>query len=380
MHHNRIWQLLSRKMDGEANMDELRELEQLLMNFPEDAYKIDIVSSYLQKKHNPETFDEQQNQVWEKHLESMCSLYPGEFTDSPPENSPPRQLSIISHLQRNKTLVFSVMFIAITTISYLFYQKQINRSLVNNNRVELSAQNNLPHPSKTKMVLPDGTQVWLNGNSHISYQEDFGKNNKREVALTGEAFFDVAHNARVPFIVHAKTINITVKGTVFNVKAYPEDKNVETSLLKGSVEVCAKTDPKRKFILKPSEKITISVATEKEARAPMTGKKALLGNNNDNKSYHIDNLQPEPSSSIIPEVAWLQNKLVFNGEPLSEIVEKMQRWYGVTIEIKDDRLNDLRFTGAFNNETLREALNALQATYPFEISADNNRITLYIKQ
>ena len=122
------------------------------------------------------------------------------------------------------------------------------------------------------------------------------------------------------------------------------------------------------------------MATEKEARAPMTGKKALLGNNNDNKSYHIDNLQPEPSSSIIPEVAWLQNKLVFNGEPLSEIVEKMQRWYGVTIEIKDDRLNDLRFTGAFNNETLREALNALQATYPFEISADNNRITLYIKQ
>ena len=70
---------------------------------------------------------------------------------------------------------------------------------------------------------------------------------------------------------------------------------------------------------------------------------------------------------------------MFSSEPLSEIVEKMQRWYGATIEIKDDRLKDLRFTGAFTNETLRQALNELQATYPFEINTDNNVVILYIK-
>ncbi len=381
MHQNRIWQLLSRKMDGEANMDELRELEQLLMTLPEDAYKIDIVTSYLQKKNNPETFDEEETQAWEKHIDSMRSLYPEEFNDTIAQILPPSRLSIISQPKRRKAFAFSLLFIAMIGILFLLYQKQDKPSFANNNRVEhSSAQKNLPHLSKTKMLLPDGTQVWLNGNSHISYLEDFGKNNKREVALIGEAFFDVTHNARVPFIVHAKAINITVKGTAFNVKAYPEDKNVETSLLRGMVEVSTKADPKRKFILKPSEKITIAVATENETLKPVTGKKTLVEKNNDTKLYHIDNLQPEPSSSIIPEVAWLQNKLVFNGEPLSEIVERMQRWYGATIEIKDNRLKDLRFTGSFNNETLRQALNALQATYPFEINADNNTITLYIKQ
>lgn len=380
MQQDRIWQLLSRKMDGEASMDELRELEQLLMNLPEDAYKIDIVTSYIQKKHTPDTFDEEETQAWEKHIGFMRTSYPEEFNDGFADNLPRRRLSIIGQLRHHRALAFSLLFIGIIVVSVLLYRKQASPSLANSNRVEqLSAQNSLPHPSKRKMVLPDGTQVWLNGNSDVSYQEDFGKNNKREVVLTGEAFFEVTHNARVPFLVHAKTIIIRVKGTAFNVKAYPEDKNVETSLLKGIVEVSAKTDPKRKFILKPSEKITIAVATNNEIRKAETGKKELAEDNN-NRLYHIDNLKPEPSTSIIPEVAWLQNKLVFNGEPLSEIVEKMQRWYGATIEIKDDRLKDLRFTGAFSNETLRQALNALQATYPFEASIGNNTVTLYIKQ
>jgi transmembrane sensor len=381
MQPDRIWQLLSRKMDGEASMDELRELEQLLMNLPEDAYKIDIVTSYIQKKHTPDTLDEEETQAWEKHIGFMSTSYPEEFNDSSADNLPLRRLSIIGQLRRHKALAFSLMFTAIIVVSVLLYRKQASPSLANSHRVEqLSAQNSPAHPSKTKMVLPDGTQVWLNGNSHVTYQEDFGKNNKRDVVLTGEAFFEVTHNARTPFYVHAKTINIKVKGTAFNVKAYPEDKNVETSLLRGMVEVSATTDPKRKFILKPSEKITIAVATDNEIRKSATGTKQSVENNNDNKLYHIDNLKPEPSTSIIPEVAWLQNKLVFNGEPLSEIVEKMQRWYGATIEIKDDRLKDLRFTGAFSNETLPQALNALQATYPFETSIGDNTVTLYIKQ
>ena len=141
----------------------------------------------------------------------------------------------------------------------------------------------------------------------------------------------------------------------------------------------SKADPKRKFVLKPSEKINISASADNEIPQSTAGKKVLSESAADNNIYSIDKLQPEPGSNIIPEVAWLQNKLVFGSEPLSEIVEKMQRWYGTTIKIKDNRLKDLRFTGAFSNETLRQALNALQATYPFEISIDNNVVILYIK-
>jgi hypothetical protein len=379
MHANRIWELLSRKMDGEASMDELRELEQLLMNLPEDAYKIDIVTSYLQKKPDSGTFEEE-TLAWEKHIGLMQNLHPEEFDDASSDVLPPRRHSLVNHFRWPKLVFYSILFVVIFSASWLLFQKHASSSLSPGaNHVQLSDQNNLPHPSKTKKILPDGTQVWLNGNSHISYQDDFGKNNKREVVLIGEAFFDVTHNAHVPFIVHARSINITVKGTAFNVKAYPEDKNVETSLLRGVVEVSSKADPKRKFVLKPSEKINISVSADNEMLQSTSGKKIVSESADDNNIYSIDKLQPEPGSNIIPEVAWLQNKLMFSSEPLSEIVEKLQRWYGATIEIKDDRLKDLRFTGAFTNETLRQALNELQATYPFEISTDNNVVILYIK-
>src|ERR1700712_2040550 len=177
MQEDRIWQLLSRKMDGEASMDELRELEQLLMNLPEEAYKIDIVTSYIQKKHTPDTFNEEETQAWEKHIGFMSTSYPEEFSYGSTDNLPLRRLSIIGQLRHHKALAFSLMFIGIIVVSVLLYRKQASPSLANSNRVEqLSPQNSLPHPLKTKMVLPDGTQVWLNGNSHISYHEDFGKN------------------------------------------------------------------------------------------------------------------------------------------------------------------------------------------------------------
>lgn len=379
MHSNRIWELLSRKVDGEASMDELRELEQLLMNLPEDAYKIDIVTAYLSKKPDSGAPGEEETLAWEKHIGIMRNMDPEEFDNASPVILPPTRHSWISHFRWPKAVLFALLPVIIFAASWLIYQKHVVSPLpVSANQVQLSDQPNLPHPSQTKKILPDGTKVWLNGNSHISYQENFGKNNKREVVLTGEAFFDVMHNAHAPFIVHAKSINITVIGTAFNVKAYPEDKNVETSLLRGAVEVSSKTDPKRKFVLKPSEKINISVSADNEMlRSP--GKKILSEGTDDNNIYSIDKLQPEHGSNIIPEVAWLQNKLMFSSEPLSEIVEKMQRWYGTTIEIKDDRLKDLRFTGTFSNETLSQALNALQATYPFEISMDNKVVILYIK-
>ncbi|OJW55877.1 MAG: hypothetical protein BGO55_04460 [Sphingobacteriales bacterium 50-39] len=368
-------------MDGEASMDELRELEQLLMDLPDDAYKIDIVTSYLKKRSDSGTFDEEDALAWEKHIGVMHNLYPEEFEDGTSVISPPRRRSLTGHLRRPIVVLFSILFVAVPAASWFFYHKQAGSSLPHKtDPVQLSDQNNLPHPSKTKKILPDGTQVWLNGNSRISYLDNFGKNNKREVVLVGEAFFDVTHDKHVPFIVHAKSINITVKGTAFNVKAYPEDKNVETSLLRGMVEVSTRSDPKRKFVLKPSEKINISVATDTEMLQPVSGKKTSPERTDDNNIYSIDKLQPDRGSNIIPEVAWLHDKLMFSSEPLEEIVEKMQRWYGVTIVIKDDRLKDLRFTGAFSNETLRQALSALQATYPFEITMDNNVVMLYMKQ
>src|SRR4029078_631833 len=90
--------------------------------------------------------------------------------------------------------------------------------------------------SKSKVQLPDGTQVWLNADSRIAYNEKF-QGNLREVTLEGEAYFDVVRDEKRPFVIHTAAIDIKVLGTAFNVRSYANEKNTETSLIRGSIEV-----------------------------------------------------------------------------------------------------------------------------------------------
>ena len=108
--------------------------------------------------------------------------------------------------------------------------------------------------SRTKLLLPDSTQVWLNSGSKLSYNKTYG-NGTREVTLSGEAYFDVVKNPAHPFIIHTVNIDIKVLGTAFNVKSFPGEKNTETSLIRGSIEVTFKNRPSEKIILKPNEKL-----------------------------------------------------------------------------------------------------------------------------
>jgi transmembrane sensor len=365
MNSERIWQLLSRKIDGEATMDELRELEQLLIENP-DAYKIDTVSAYLQKTGNKNTGGEEETAAWENHVLQARLAFPEDFisTNDPVKVGSPVTKSVFSRWAL-AAVVSGIILAAGGT--WVIYNKPGGYKI--SERIHKMSGGGSPVAhiiAKTKQILPDGTVVWLNGNSSISYSNDFGKN-IREVKLNGEAFFDVAHNVKIPFIVHAKTINITVKGTAFNVKAYPEEANVETALVRGVIELSTRSDPKRKIILKPYEKIIIP--------APDTGNITR----DDRNLYHIEKLIAEPSSNLIPEVSWLQDKLVFNSEPLSEVSEKMQRWYNVRIEIKNEELNGLKFTGVFERESLSQALSALQFTYPFEFEMHENNVYIFKK-
>ena len=117
--------------------------------------------------------------------------------------------------------------------------------------------------SRSRSVLPDGSTVWLNAGSKLYYENDF-TGATREVRLEGEAFFDVVKKTDRPFIVHTSGIDIKVLGTAFNVKSYPEDKTVETTLYRGSVKVFRHEESETGAIhLKPNEKLILS----KEAAA-----------------------------------------------------------------------------------------------------------------
>src|SRR6185312_12346715 len=133
---------------------------------------------------------------------------------------------------------------------------------------------------------------------------------------------------------------------------------VETSLIRGLVEVTNRIEPDRKILLKPNEKLVVMG----DGKTNVTEMAATDENKKTDASpaspYLIQKLSPEASTQLIPEISWLQDKLVFNHETFENLAIQMQRWYDVTIYFKDDEVRQFRYTGAFDKENIRQALNA----------------------
>ena len=223
--------------------------------------------------------------------------------------------------------------------------------------------------SKTQIQLPDGSTVWLNASSNLTYDKDFGKD-LREVNLVGEAFFNVTKDPAHPFIIHTKVIDVKVLGTEFNVRAYPNDSYTETSLIRGRVEITVKNRPEEKHYLKPNEKMSVAnnILDEKSPRLT--------------KSEPIILTQPlsyaQTDSSII-ETSWLNNRLIFQqNETFREVALKLERSYGVHINFLSEQVADeYRPFVSFKNETINQALDELREGYKFnyEIAGDNITIS-----
>lgn len=203
---------------------------------------------------------------------------------------------------------------------------------------------------KSRITLPDGTQVWLNSNSRLTYDEhSFGRQN-RELTLSGEAFFDVAQNGDHPFIIHAGKVDIRVLGTAFNVKAYTTDSMVATTLIRGKIAVSFR---EQTLVLQPEEKLTIPLTTI----APVI-------------RQHLQ----KDNSGAIADISWMHNKLVFDNNTFAVLSEKMKDWYGVTIHFESNDVAQLRFTGIIDTEQIDEALQILQLSRPFHYRINGKEV------
>ncbi|GAC1432766.1 MAG: hypothetical protein NVSMB7_08520 [Chitinophagaceae bacterium] len=238
--------------------------------------------------------------------------------------------------------------------------------------------------SRTKLLLPDGTQVWLNSGSKLSYDKTYG-NGIREVALSGEAYFDVVKNPAHPFIIHTTSINIKVLGTAFNVKSFPSEKNTETSLIRGSIEVTFKNRPSEKIILKPNEKLItaneeLGKDTEKAEDPAEKTKQALAKEGvKPEPLVMVSHLTYEPQDSTVIETSWMDNKLIFRSETFEDLAVKMERWYGVNIRFADEEIQPKRLTGIFENESIQQALKAQQLITHFTYTINKNEIVISSK-
>lgn len=215
---------------------------------------------------------------------------------------------------------------------------------------------------RRNITLNDGTEVWLNADSRLICSSDFDTGSERAVSLSGEAYFKVAHNPSRPFIIHTEKLNVKVLGTELNIEAYPGERKEVAALIRGSIEVSLRADPKREIILKPNEKITVlNNALMSQNTLPV--KKNNLGQKKN--KFVVAPLSTDPLlDSGTVETAWMEGKLVFRDESFGNLAAQMERWYNVQIHFTNDSLKDYRFTGIFSTETISEALHALQLTTP----------------
>lgn len=199
------------------------------------------------------------------------------------------------------------------------------------------------------ILLPDGTSVTLNHYSSLSYPKQF-KSDNREVELSGEAYFEVSKNKKHPFIVQTETIDVQVLGTHFNVDAYPDNPDVKTTLLTGSVAVSNKNNSVH-MVLKPNE-----VAIYNKVKQKLTRK--VLENAGD-------------------EVSWRHGEFIFDDLPLQEIARELSNSFGTTIHIADSTLRNYRVTARFRNgEDLETILSVLHNAGYFNYSRNTQQITI----
>jgi ferric-dicitrate binding protein FerR (iron transport regulator) len=217
---------------------------------------------------------------------------------------------------------------------------------------------------KNKVVLADGTKVWLNADSKLSYSKVF-TGATRAVTLSGEAYFEVAHDKKHPFIISANGIKVKVLGTAFNLKAYPDDENTETTLIHGLVEVSMDDQPLNRISLKPGEKL--KVHNDHKELLKETVNKAQ-------PTILLSKSNVEIEDNKAKESLWTENKLVFDSEPFQSIAVKLGRWYNKEIIINDEDLKQVNLSGTYENYTLEQVLLSLQLAGKFNYRIEKNLV------
>jgi ferric-dicitrate binding protein FerR (iron transport regulator) len=213
------------------------------------------------------------------------------------------------------------------------------------------------------LELPDGSKLWLNAGSRVKYAESFA-GGQRELTLEGEAFFDVKHDPDHPFIIHTGKLDVRVLGTSFNVKAYPDDSTIETTLIKGKVEIDFPGNTRSGIVLRPNEKVVIP---KKEATVAQTA------------DAHVDRkmVAPDPVYRTLIETSWVEDKLAFRNESFSDVSKRLERWYNIHFSFENNLYLQGRLTGCFKDQPIKNVMDALQISFGFRYRIDGDTIRIW---
>ncbi|WP_177192406.1 FecR family protein [Chitinophaga arvensicola] len=347
---------MARKVSGEATIAELKELETLLMQFPELQYAFTIVGDISTVNSANGFTPAEEEQLASEGMDRMNLFLQQE-----------QEVPAVKRIIPWRVLTGIAATVAILVITFAVWPVTPRKQAFRNEVVTKTG-------SKTTVVLPDGTSVILNACSRLQYDATRFLNGEREVSLTGEAYFDVKHDPAHPFIIQSGKVNIRVLGTIFNVKAYAEDATVETTLLSGKVEVNFPdndADGSRKTTqLEPGQKLIIGQlntkpSTEnKQHSFSITPIKTIAG---------TDNTVAEK-----PATAWVNDRFDFDNVTFEQLSHDLERWFNVTLRFKNDKYKNEVFTGAFRKQSIEDVLQALQLMSGFHYEVNTKENVIYI--
>ncbi len=320
-----INRLVGRYLSSDATEEEKAQLADMIKDEGEDLQQFILLDSLFRR--------EEKNVLTKKIKDRKPDIW-----DKLQAKEKPLRIYKFSVGFRRVAAIFVIQLV-LTSLAYFYFQ--FKNSLVDSVFAEIQC----PMGARINFALPDGTTGYLNSGSSLWYSVDFQKS--RNVKVTGEAYFDVFHDSKHPFIVQAENINVKVLGTKFNLISYKDDITEEVILNEGSVEIFG-ANGKIISRIKPNQMFTLE---------------------KDKKGYRIDEVDSEQYSS------WTNGKLAFKNESMGKVAKRLGRWYNVDIIIEDKELLQYTFRATFINEGLEEVLKLIALTTPIKFEEIKREIT-----
>lgn len=372
--------MLAKMHTAEISAAEMEELRQYAM---QDAQLYKLYEEYLEVYNTPSTEKEAdllEAGLLTRHLERLSKLYPEFATHHLPKVNQKFSLRLMAAVRHYKWQIAASVLLLLSGTVYFIIGSSTSKE-IENLAPPLMHQVYTQPANRSMLLLPDGTKVWVNANSKLTYDEGFGKYN-RKLLLSGEAYFIAAKNKNLPLTICTRQMIISVVGTTFNVRDYENEAQSVTSLFEGAVIVVPVADTTNFYKLKPNQKLILQKQSgmavfQDSIKRSRQEANLTFGTSTELPHITITGLQIDKGDSISYEAAWVNNTLAFNNESFAEIAFKMENWYGVNIEFANSNLESIRFTGKFTTESVTEALHALQFTARFSFKKSKDKILIY---
>ena len=276
------------------------------------------------------------NEVLERILTKVQS-------DTP---TPARDIKENAHLNW-RSIAASILILGSVLLGFLLFEISNEKIAIDNKNPEEWIERHAPIGSKSTLRLPDGTAIYLNAGSTLKIPKKFAAD-KRTVFLEGEAFFEVAEDKDRPFTIYSGSLSTTALGTSFNVRAYPEEQKLSVALVTGKVKVVN------------FEIDTFQILTSNEQLIYNAEERGFIKKNFDTELV----------------TGWYQGILIFQDSDFNEVVHKLERWYGVSFEIKKFPAFQKEYRGKFDNQSLDEVLQVMSFTSGFSYEINDKNVII----